>query len=56
MIHYRCDLCGEQCDDKVFIIPIAATYNEHTLHDLMPVEVNLCNKCRTEIYNTIKKR
>ena len=55
MINYSCDLCGSKSNDKLFKIPIAATFVEKEPCDLIPVEMNLCNKCRSFIYKTIGK-
>lgn len=55
MINYSCDLCGSESDNKFFEIPIAATFIEGEPCDLIPIEMNLCNKCRSFIYKTIGK-
>lgn len=49
-VSYTCDLCGEECNSKTFRLPIAATFVNLEPHDLVPVEVNLCKKCRANIY------
>lgn len=54
MINYLCDLCGEECNNKVFRIPIAATFIWDKPCDLIPVELNLCKKCRCNIYKTVE--
>lgn len=56
MINYSCDLCGKECNDKEFILPIAATWIEQEPCDLMPVKMNLCKNCRNEVYKTIETR
>lgn len=55
MINYSCDLCGSKSNDKLFKIPIAATFIEVEPCDFIPIEMNLCNKCRSCIYKTIGK-
>ena len=55
MVHYSCDLCGKACNDKKFLIPIAATFVEQEALDLMPVEVNLCSDCRRGLYKAIEQ-
>ena len=55
MIRYYCDLCGNECNNKLFNIPIASTFIEKEPCDLLPIEVTLCNKCRSNIYKTIEK-
>lgn len=55
MINYSCDLCDKECNGKVFKIPIAATFIGQEPCDLMPIEMNLCKKCRSEIYKTVEK-
>ena len=55
MIHYSCDLCGKTCNDKKFLVPIAATFIEQEAHDIMPVEVNLCSDCRRDFYKVVEK-
>lgn len=55
MIHYSCDLCGRECNDKTFALPIAATFIGQEPCDLMPINMNLCQKCRSEIYKVIEK-
>ena len=55
MINYSCDLCNKECNGKVFRIPIAATWIEEEPCDLMPVEMNLCKKCRSNIYKAVEK-
>lgn len=56
MIHYSCDLCGKECNDKTFALPVAATFIGQEPCDLMPINMNLCKKCRSEIYNVIEKK
>jgi hypothetical protein len=56
MINYSCDLCGKECGEKVFSLPIAATWVDQEPCDLMPVEMNLCKKCRIAIYKAIETR
>ena len=56
MIHYSCDLCGKECNDKTFALPIAATFIDGEPCDLMPINMNLCKKCRSEIYKVIEKK
>lgn len=52
MIKYFCNLCGDECGEKQFLIPIAATWVQAEPYDLMPVEMHLCRACRTKIYKT----
>ena len=58
MIHvnYTCDLCGGKCNNEIFKLPIAATFFAMKPSDLIPVEMNLCQKCRVEIYKVITTR
>ena len=55
MIRYFCDLCGNECNNKIFSVPIAATFMESEPSDLLPIEMVLCYKCRSDIYKTIEK-
>lgn len=55
MIKYYCDLCGDECNNKLFDIPIAATFIKGKPCDLIPIEMNLCHECRSRIYKTIEK-
>ena len=55
MINYSCDLCGKECNSKAFRIPIAATFIEQEPCDLMPIEMNLCKECRSNIYKAVEK-
>jgi hypothetical protein len=55
-ISYKCDLCGEECNSKIFKLPIAATFIGQEPCDLIPVEMNLCKKCRSEIYKVLMLR
>ena len=50
-----CDLCEKECNMKMFKIPIAATFVGQEPCDLMPIEMHLCNECRSKIYGTITK-
>ena len=54
MINYTCDLCRSECNEKTFALPIAATWVDGDPFDLMPINMNLCRHCRTEIYKTIE--
>ena len=54
MINYACDLCREECNSREFVLPIAATWINGDPCDLMPVKMNLCQKCKSEIYKVIK--
>lgn len=56
MIHYSCDICGKECNDKIFTLPIAATFIGQEPCDLMPINMNLCRSCRSEIYKVIEKK
>ena len=53
MINYSCDLCGNKSGKKIFRIPVAATFIDGEPCDLVPVEMNLCNKCKSHIYKAI---
>lgn len=55
MINYSCDLCGSECNDKIFTLPIAATFIGVEPCDVIPVNVNLCKQCRKNIYKTIDR-
>lgn len=55
-ISYTCDLCGEECNNKTFKIPVAATFIGQEPCDLIPVDMNLCKKCRGEIYKVMTTR
>lgn len=55
MINYSCDLCGSACNNEVFALPIAATFIGVKPCDVVPVNVNLCKQCRTNIYKTIDR-
>lgn len=55
MIKYFCGLCGDECNNKSFKIPIAATFINGEPCDLIPIEMNLCKKCRSNVYKTIEK-
>ena len=55
MINYSCDLCDKECNGKVFRIPIAATFVGQEPCDLMPIEMNLCKECRSNIYRVVEK-
>lgn len=55
-ISYTCDLCGEECNSKIFKLPVAATWSNGEPWDLIPVEMNLCRKCRSEIYKALTLR
>lgn len=52
-ISYTCDLCGEECNNNTFKIPVAATFTGKEPCDLVPVDMNLCKKCRNEIYKVM---
>ena len=56
MINYTCDLCGEKCNGRVFALPVAATWINGDPCDLMPVNMNLCKECRSEIYKLMESR
>ena len=49
-ISYTCDLCGEECNGSKFNLPMAATFVGQEPCDLIPVETNLCKKCKSDIY------
>lgn len=56
MINYTCDLCGEPCDDMIFKLPMATAYvglKSESCH-FVPMDINLCDKCRDTIYETMK--
>ena len=55
MINYSCDLCDKQCNGREFALPIAATWIGTEPCDIMPVKMNLCQKCKSEIYKSIEK-
>lgn len=55
-ISYTCDLCGEECSSKTFNLPVAATFVNQEPCDLVPVEINLCKKCRSDIYKLIEAK
>ena len=55
-ISYTCDLCEEECSSKTFNLPIAATFVGKDPCDLIPVKVNLCKKCRSDIYKLIEAK
>lgn len=54
MIKYSCDICGEKCNERTFVLPIASTYASGEPWDVMPVSMNLCKECRRKIYKAIK--
>jgi hypothetical protein len=55
MIKYYCDLCEKEChNDKVFTLPVAATFVGKEPHDLMPLGMHLCIECRRKIYKAIE--
>ena len=56
MIAYSCDLCGKSCNDHTFVLPIAATFIGTEPCDLIPVNVNLCKGCISEMYKVIAAR
>lgn len=54
MINYSCDLCGGKCNEKEFVLPVAATHIGLEPCDLMPINMNLCKECRSKIYKLIE--
>lgn len=54
MVKNYCDLCNEECNSKNFRVPIAATFSNGNPCDLIGVEMNLCQNCRTKIYDAIR--
>ena len=55
MINYSCDLCGKECNSREFVLPISATWVDGEPCDLMPIKMNLCKECKSEIYKVIEK-
>ena len=56
MVNYTCDLCGGKCNGREFTLPVAATWINSDPCDLMPVNMNLCKECRSEIYKVMESR
>ena len=55
MINYLCDLCKSECNNQVFTLPIAATFVGPYPSDVIPMNLNLCKQCRSDIYRAVCK-